>query len=353
MLLWACNQPLLDKYHIKERKVLMITRTFNSNGAKVLFAAVSCLLILSACGSNSSAGAAKKAGGTVGFVLHSGTDPNQVGYAKGVEAALAKSDYTVKVVDSNTSAESAVTLIKQLVGERVKAIVVGVYDPVALQAGLSAAKAANIPVYGWLIYGKPAGFAGVSSQTGATEQTNRMVKDLGGNGSVLAFTFHPGQPCVIAEGVFDSIMGPLTDVKVKKVEVPAPAWAQAGDRATSAWLLSHPEGSGPLAIWGCWDGPNIGAIAALRRAGRTDVKVYGDNGQADAIALIRDKLYTATYYFDPAAGGKDLAGLILKNAGKSVSDIVPVYIQDKPIEVDQANVLEFVQSHPGAITPSS
>ena len=95
-----------------------------------------------------------------------------------------------------------------------------------------------------------------------------MVEELGGKGDVLALTYHTGEVCRNRE------VGDGRD--------PRQASRHQGDQERSA----HPRlfrgrrairqrlararirpAASPLAIWGCWDDPSIGAIGSLRAAG--------------------------------------------------------------------------------------
>ena len=89
-----------------------------------------------------------------------------------------------------------------------------------------------------------------------------------------------------------------------KNEVRIPGYFEDGAQYANAWLASHPAGDGNLAIWGCWDDPAIGAIGALRQQGRDDVKVYGVNGNAQAIENIQNGHMTATAWEDSYAEGQ-------------------------------------------------
>ncbi len=95
-----------------------------------------------------------------------------------------------------------------------------------------------------------------------------------------------------------------------KNEVRIPGYFEDGAQYANAWLASHPAGKENLAIWGCWDDPAIGAIGALRSQGRTDVKVYGVNGNAQALEDIKKGLMTATAWQDSYTEGSNMIKLL-------------------------------------------
>lgn len=309
-------------------------------------------LFLGACGSGNSPSATGSADGkTIGFVFNTSTDPNQQTVYEGIKAAAEKKGWTVKQADANNDASKANSLISAYVNQNVDMVITTVFDPAALRQGIAAANQAQVPVIATYSFGLPDGVDAVFTATAAEQETQRMVSDLGGSGSVLAFTFKPGQPCVVAEQAFDSIMADNPGIKVIKQEVPAPGWEQAGLNATTSWLQSHPEGSGNLAVWGCWDGPSLGAIQALKVAGRDDVKVYGQYGEAGAIKSVQDDTMTATYWFDNAVAGQKVVDTATQIFDQGDS-LKPVNVRLDPIEVDANSVKQFVADHPQAVAGS-
>ena len=83
----------------------------------------------------------------------------------------------------------------------------------------------------------------------------------------------------------------------------------------------HPAGSENLAIWGCWDDPSIGAIGSLRAQGRDDVKVYGINGNAQALENIKNGFMTATAWQDSFTEGYNMVKMLqdIKDAGSGLA----------------------------------
>lgn len=312
--------------------------------------AASALLGLNACGDSDSKGSSES-DKTIGFVYNTATDPNQQTMYEGIKAAAEEKGWTVKQVDANNDASKANNLISAYASQGVDMIISTVFDPAALRQGIAAANQRDIPFVATYAFGEPEGVAATFTAGAGQQETERMVTDLDGSGSVLAFTFKPGQPCVEAEKAFDDVMGDNPSIDVTKQEVPAPGWEQAGLQATTAWLKSHPEGSGNLAIWGCWDGPSLGAIRALQQAGRTDVKVYGQYGEAGAIKAVEAGDQTATYWFDNNAGGETVIETAQEifDQGDSWK---PENISFDPIEVDSETVKQFLADHPQAVAGS-
>src|ERR1700693_6596358 len=109
-----------------------------------------------------------------------------------------------------------------------------------------------------------------------------MLRAMDGKGSILALTYHTGEVCRNREVELDKALANHPDIKMTKNEVRIPGYFEDGAQYATAWLAAHPANSAPLAIWGSWDDPALGAVSALRQQNRADVKVYGENGNAQA-----------------------------------------------------------------------
>src|SRR5690606_2816841 len=103
-----------------------------------------------------------------------------------------------------------------------------------------------------------------------------------------------------------------------------------------------------FAIWGCWDDPAIGAIGSLRAQGRDDVKVYGINGNAQALENIRNGHMTATAWQDSFTEGYNMVKMLeeIVAAGDSWA---PVAAEVPAVLVTRDTVESFLSEHPEAI----
>ena len=175
-----------------------------------------------------------------------------------------------------------------------------------------------------------------------------MVKTMGGKGSILALTYRTGEVCRNREVVMDEIVAKYPDIKVTKNEVRIPGYFEDGAQYANAWLASHPSGSEPLAVWGCWDDPSIGAIGSLRAQGRSDVTVYGINGNAQALENIKNGFMTATAWQDSYSEGYNMVKMIvdIKAAGK---DWTPKAAEVTAVLVTKETVDGFIADHPDAL----
>jgi ribose transport system substrate-binding protein len=311
--------------------------------------AAAAVLTLAACDAKSSTGTASGSK-LLGIVSITATDANNARVIKGATDAAKKAGWTVEVVDAQGSADQANAAIRNFASKKAGMIFDLVFPTSSLGAGLAAAKQAGIPVATW---GGGLG-TGVVMTTGdggpfAEPATKKMVQDLGGTGSVLALTYRTGQVCRDREGIFDQILKDSPGIKVTKNEVNIPGFLQDGARYATAWLGSHPKGSGNLAVWGCWEDPTLGAISALKQQGRTDVKTYGINGGSTAVKAVQDGGLTATVYEDGTKEGQTMFE-VTQQAIQAGTGWTPKTVQVPGILVDAGSVAEFVSAHPEALS---
>jgi ribose transport system substrate-binding protein len=171
---------------------------------------------------------------------------------------------------------------------------------------------------------------------------------MDGKGEVLALTYGPGQVCKDREDELDRILKDYPDVKVTKNEIHMPGYFQDGAQFANAWLASRPAGSGNYAVWGCWDDPALGALSSIKQMGRDDVKVYGENANADAILSIQDGWYSATSWQDSYAEGKKVVETF-KEIGEAGGEWTPVAAEIPPVLITADTVEGFIAEHPESI----
>jgi ribose transport system substrate-binding protein len=283
----------------------------------------------------------------LGIVSISANEANNQRFIQGATKAATALGWDVSVIDAAGSAGQANAAMQNLVQRGAKAVIDMVFPVTSLGAGLAAARDAKVPVATWG-GGMTGGVIATNGSGGplADPIAKMMVKDLGSKGDVLALTYHTGQVCREREEVFDKIVAAAPDIKVTKNEVRIPGFFQDGAQYGSAWLAARPEG-GTLAVWGCWDDPAIGAISALRQQARRDVKVYGQNGNAQALAAIKQGFMSATAWQDSFTEGEKLVATI-DEAMKAGDAWQPKAVEVPAVVVTKETVDDFLAKHPEA-----
>lgn len=282
----------------------------------------------------------------VGIVSISANEGANARVIDGVTAAAEEQGWTVEVVDAAGDAAQANAAITNFVSQDAGMILDLVFPTSSLGAGLAAAQQAGIPVATW---GGGLG-DGVVMTTGdgapfAKPATEKLIEDTGGEAEVLALTYRGGQVCRDREVLFDELMAEQPGISVTKEEVTIPGFLQDGSRYATAWLAAHPEGSGNLAIWGCWEDPTLGAISALEQQGRSDVLTYGINGSSTAIQAVRDGSLTATVYEDSVTEGRTMFETTLE-AIQAGDGWEPITVDVDGVLVTAETVEDFIAENP-------
>jgi ribose transport system substrate-binding protein len=297
-------------------------------------------LTLTACGGDDE-------GFELGIVTISADDAGNAKVIRGATQVAEEYGWTVTVIDAAGNADQANAAMQNLISGGADAILDLVFPVTSLGAGLQAAQDAGVPVGTWGGGLDDEGVVVVSNGAGGPQArpvVEKMIADMGGTGAVLALTYRTGEVCRNREDIFDELVS-QTSIEVSKNEVSIPGFLQDGAQFASAWLAAHPEGSGPLAIWGCWEDPTIGAISALKQQGRTDVLTYGENGAPDGLTAVRDGDMTATYWADSEREGEVLVEKIQEaiDAGDSWT---PVAIDVPGVLITADNIESFLAEHP-------
>lgn len=307
-------------------------------------------LILAACGTPAASAptSAPAEKFVLGIVSITVSDSSNARFITGATEAAKELGWEVNVVDAHGNADEANAAFQNLTQSGANAIIDLVFPVSSLGAGLQATTAAGIPVGTWG-GGMGNGIVATNGTGGIQAQpiVEQMVKDLGGKGSVLALTYHTGQVCREREEVFDQIVAKYPDIKVSKNEVPIPGYLEAGASFAAAWLAAHPQDSEPLAVWGCWDDPALGAISTLKQQNRTDVKVYGQNGNVDAIVAVKEGYMTATAWAAVEEEGRVMVNT-LDEAIKTGNGWTPKAVEVPVVVVNAQTIEQFLTDHPDA-----
>ena len=188
--------------------------------------------------------------------------------------------WSVRVSDTAGDFGLLVSRIQDAVSQGVDAIVLGMGDPAQMTAGLTRAEEAGIPVFGLdagLADGVLLNVTSDNSELGRLA-AEMLVESIGGSGSIVMFTHDP-HPGVRERGrgareLFASYPG-ITVVREVHIEVPGPV--DFARSATADILTGMAKGS-ISGIWAGWDEPAYGAVQAIQRAQRDEIRVVGVDG---------------------------------------------------------------------------
>lgn len=294
------------------------------------------------------AGSIEDEGFTLGLVSITVNDSSNARFIAGAKEAAKNLGWKTVVIDAHGSADEANAAFQNLSLRGVDAIIDLVFPVTSLGAGLKAAADANIVVGTW--GGGLGGIVAATNGTGGVQSeliVKQMVADMNGKGSILVLTYHAGQVAREREQVLDSIVEQYPNIKITKNEVRIPGYIQDGSQFASAWLAAHPKGSESLAIWGAWDDPALGAISSMKQQDRNDVKVYGQNGNIDAIIAVKEGWMTATAWA-PVEKEAQVMVETLQEAIKAGEAWVPKAVEVPVVVVNAETIDTFLKEHPEA-----
>jgi ribose transport system substrate-binding protein len=268
----------------------------------------------------------------IGLVPFSSADPTSNQAMVGIQDVAKKYGWETSLIDAQGSADQAISAIQNLIQKDVDIIITTVFPAESLAGGVLAAQEAGIPV------GSLGGGVGDGVQADwdvGTEQgvllAQKIIADTGGEGKLLALGYSPGLPCRQREAGLDAA---LVDANMDKSrqEVEIPGQVESGTKFTEGWLAANSADSATqFTIWGCFDDPAIGAISALKQAGRDDVRVYGLNGTPQALDAIRSGDMAATVWINAYGAGTDM--------GEAIPQIVAAGVNGGPLQASAPSVL--------------
>jgi ribose transport system substrate-binding protein len=217
-------------------------------------------------------GAAASAADKVVVVTPYLAQPGTQFYVEAFQAEAKAAGWDVNVVDTKGDVAAALGRIEDAANQKVKAIVINV-DPTQVGAGLEAAKAAGVPVFGMDAGASPLLVTNVTSNgySMAADTASYVANRINGKGNVVMFVFDAFPPVQVRGIVADAIFKNNPDIKVLDRVTPD---VQDGGIADSrakmeAILAANPAKGSIAAVWAAWDQPALGALQAIEAAGRS------------------------------------------------------------------------------------
>jgi ribose transport system substrate-binding protein len=288
----------------------------------------------------------KAKGATAAIVMHYGGNDWATAQVAGLRDEFGKLGIkVVAVTDANFKPDKQVSDLETVLNKKPDIIVSIPTDPVATASAYKKAAAAgarlvfmdNVP------QGMTAGKDYVSVVSAdnfgnGVTSAHLMAKALGGKGEI-GLVFHEADFFVTKQrydGFKQTITKEYPDIKiVEEKGIAGPDFAGDAQSAANAMLSKHPTLAG---IWGVWDVPAEGIMAAARASGRTDLKIATEDlGKNVAIALAKNQLVVGLGAQVPFDQGVTEARL---GAGALIGKKAPAYVALSALPVEHDNVLE-------------
>ena len=234
----------------------------------------------------------------VAIVMHYAGNDWSTAQVQGLESEFTRLGMeVVAVTDANFKPEQQVSDLETVLALEPDLIVSIPTDPVATAAAYAQARDAGVKLV--FMDNVPDGFVGGEDYVSVVSADNKgngvvsahlLAKALGGQGEI-GLVFHDAEFFVTAQRYegFKETIALYPDITiVEEKGIGGPDFAGDAQAATTALLTKYPNLAG---IWGVWDVPAEGIMAAARESGRPDLRIATEDlGTNVAIALAKDEL---------------------------------------------------------------
>lgn len=288
----------------------------------------------------------KELGATAAIVMHYGGNDWANAQIAGLTERFGELGIEiVAVTDADFDPGKQVSDIETVMAKKPDIIISIPTDPVATSAAYKAAADAgttlvfmdNVP--NGLEAGKDyVSVVSADNYGNGVVSAHLMAKALQGEGKI-GLIYHEADFFVTQQrydGFKTTIETEYPDIEIVSEQgIAGPDFAGDAQNVADAWLTRYPDLDG---IWGVWDVPAEGIMAAARAAGRTDLKIATEDlGTNVAIALAKNEMVIglgAQVPFDQGITEANLA------AGALLGKTFPPYIALSALPVTHENVLE-------------
>jgi ribose transport system substrate-binding protein len=299
-------------------------------------AAVSALALMS--------GIAAAAGEKITVITPYLAQPGTQFYVEAFQEKAKANGWEVNVVDTKGDVAAVISRLEDAANQKPAAIVINV-DPSQVAAGLEAAKAAGVPVFGMDAGASPLLVTNVTSNgySMAADTAAYVSNRINGKGNVVMFVFDAFPPVQQRGIIADAIFKNSPDIKIlDRVTPDVKDGGIADSRAKmEAILAANPEKGSISAVWAAWDQPALGALQAIEAAGRggEGIVITGIDANPEArTAIAAGGNFEASMAQDFKGIGSAVALAVRRHIGgeKIVSSVI--YVPTKL--VTSANVSE-------------
>ncbi|MCG0238288.1 MAG: ribose ABC transporter substrate-binding protein RbsB [Firmicutes bacterium] len=302
-------------------------------------AAVLALALVAGCGQKQDGGAGQnqpsQTGGeqqgqqyTIGLAISTLNNPFFVDLQKGAEEAAKAAGVKLVVSDAQDDTAKQVSDIEDLITQKVDVLIINPTDSDAVVPAVEAANQAGIPVITvdrGANGGKVVAHVASDNVAGGKMAGELIVQLLGGKGKVIELEGIPGTSAARDRGKgFHEAVDPVEGIEVVAKQ-PADFDRAKGMQVMENLLQAHPDVD---AVFAHNDEMALGAIEALKAAGKTGVIVVGFDATEDARKAVEAGEMAATVAQKPAEMGKIAVETALKVLkGEQVPEFIPVSLE--------------------------
>ncbi|MCF7939985.1 MAG: sugar ABC transporter substrate-binding protein [Spirochaetia bacterium] len=249
----------------------------------------------------------------IGYIPSLLGHPVTIAWQTGIERYIAATgeDIVLQAYDAEGRADSQVTMMQELINQNVDAIILQPVDAAGLSASVMAAENAGIPV---ITLNTPVKVSHTALVQMADIEAGYMVgeelgKSIGGKGNVVIIQSPPGATLGVNREMgfrqaIEELYPEIAIVGAQNAE-----WKR--DKAITvmnSFLQANDSISGVFAVN---DTMAAGAVIAAESAGRLEeIKIWGANGQGEALTMIEQGRLAGTAYnncYDQGGRAMDIA----------------------------------------------
>jgi ribose transport system substrate-binding protein len=272
-----------------------------------IFAALTLIFSLAACNNNATEDKktedkGKEATKKIGVSLSTLNNPFFVTLKGGIEDQAKSQGYEVVTADAADDASKQLNDVQDFISKKVDLIIINPVDSDSVKSAVEAANKANIPV---MTVDRSANGGEVvthiaSDNVAGGEMAGQfLLEQVGDNAKVVELEGVPGASATRDRGEgFHNVVDGKADVVAKQT---ANFNRQQGLDVMTNIINSGKDFKG---VFAHNDEMALGAVQALKAAGKTDVVVVGFDATDDAVKAVKDGEMKATVAQKPAEIGK-------------------------------------------------
>ncbi len=244
-------------------------------------------------------------------------------------------------------------LIQVMINNGATMILTLAFDTDTLATGIAAAQEANVPFLA-MSAGKLTPGVVWASNVGYVPEMGEKIRDDFADSEkveVLNLTYLLATPGQGRNQLIQEVAAEDPKFHLTDKEVPIPGAVQGGRDFTAAWLAANPPTEGvDLAIYAVFDQPAEGAVAALKQAGRTDVRIYSYDATPAGLALVKEGYIVADIQNGRAAQAQQAIEAAQRVVSGELTLDNPELVPAAYFIVTTENVEQYEKDFPAAFT---
>lgn len=279
----------------------------------------------------------------IAYVAHDLSTPNNQAWKEGIERECASwPNITVQAFNGESSAETQVTIMSDIINQKYDAIILQCSDGTALAPSVDEAEAAGIPVITLNLdaYTTHSALVMAVDYDGGRMIADEMAKEIGEEGNVVIIQGVAGLSRTdnMEKGFRDTMANKYPNIEIIDAQS-ASFEKETAMSVMNSFLQNYDKIDGVFAIN---DAMAEGAALAVQSAGRQgEMVIWGDDGESDALAMIERGEMTGTIYTNSWDQGSTAAKMALFMIGSeydsSVLSSTPLVIME-PVVVTKDTV---------------